>query len=82
MPEMSTPLAHLRLERPSDGVVVLTLDNPDMRNAMSEEMTESWVRAIDQLAADRSVRVVVVTGGAVNLAIRSFVLASAATAGC
>ena len=27
-------------------------------------------------------KVVVVTGGAVNLAIRSFVLASAATAGC
>ena len=54
--------AHLRLETPSEGVAVLTLDNPEMRNAMSPEMTESWVRAIDQLAADRSVRVVVVTG--------------------
>ncbi len=62
MADMSTPLAHLRLERPSEGVVVLTLDNPEMRNAMSEEMTDSWVRAVDQLAADRSVRVVVVTG--------------------
>ena len=36
-------LTHLRLERPSRGVVVLTLDNPDMRNAMSDEMTSSWV---------------------------------------
>jgi len=54
--------ADLRLERPSDGVVVLTLDNPDMRNAMSDEMTESWVRAVDQLSSDRTVRVVVVTG--------------------
>ena len=62
MPQNATELAHLRLERPSEGVVVLTLDNPEMRNAMSEEMTDSWVRAIDQLAADRSVRVVVVTG--------------------
>jgi enoyl-CoA hydratase/carnithine racemase len=53
---------HLRLERPSEGVVVLTLDNPEMRNAMSDEMTSSWVRAIDDVAADRSVRVVVVTG--------------------
>ena len=44
-------LQHLRLERPSEGVVVLTLDNPEMRNAMSEEMTESWVRALDELAA-------------------------------
>jgi enoyl-CoA hydratase/carnithine racemase len=53
---------HLRLERPSEGVALLVLDNPDMRNAMSDEMTASWVAAIDQLAADRSVRAVVVTG--------------------
>ena len=55
-------LTHLRLERPSEGVVLLTLDNPEMRNAMSEEMTSSWVAAIDELALDASVRVVVVTG--------------------
>ncbi len=53
---------HLRVERPSDGVVRLVLDNPDQRNAMSDEMTASWVAAIDELAADRTVRVVVVTG--------------------
>ena len=55
-------LTHLRLERPAPGVVRLVLDNPDQRNAMSEEMTASWVRAIDALADDRDVRVVVVTG--------------------
>ena len=55
-------LTHLRLDRPSDGVAVLTLDNPDQRNAMSDEMTASWVAAVDELAADRSVRAVVVTG--------------------
>ena len=55
-------LAHLRLERPSEGVVLLRLDNPGMRNAMSDEMTSSWVTAIDALASDTSVRVVVVTG--------------------
>jgi enoyl-CoA hydratase len=55
-------LTHLRLERPAPGVVRLVLDNPDQRNAMSEEMTSSWVRAIDALADDREVRVVVVTG--------------------
>jgi enoyl-CoA hydratase len=53
---------HLRIDRPSDGVVLLTLDNPDQRNAMSDEMTSSWVSAIDDLAGDRSVRAVVVTG--------------------
>src|SRR3954468_2980895 len=53
---------HLRLERPADGVALLTLDNPDMRNAMSDEMTASWVAAVAELAADASLRVVVVTG--------------------
>ena len=53
---------HLRVERPAEGVALLTLDNPDVRNAMSEEMTSSWVRAIDHLAEDSTVRVVVVTG--------------------
>ncbi|WP_122818290.1 enoyl-CoA hydratase/isomerase family protein [Nocardioides pantholopis] len=55
-------VTHLRLDRPSEGVALLTLDNPDQRNAMSEPMTTSWVAAIDELAADRSVRAVVVTG--------------------
>ena len=55
-------LTHLRLERPAEGVVRLVLDNPDMRNAMSDEMTASWVRAVDALAVDPTVRVVVVTG--------------------
>jgi len=53
---------HLRLDRTPDGVALLTLDNPDQRNAMSDAMTASWQAAIDELAADRSVRVVVVTG--------------------
>ena len=53
---------HLRLERPAPGVVRLVLDNPSQRNAMSDEMTASWAAAIDELAGERSVRVVVVTG--------------------
>lgn len=53
---------HLRVERHDDGVVVLTLDNPEQRNAMSDEMTASWVRTVDELADDATVRAVVVTG--------------------
>jgi enoyl-CoA hydratase/carnithine racemase len=56
------PYTHLRLERPSPGVARLVLDNPSQRNAMSEQMTRSWGRAVDELAADPDVRVVVVTG--------------------
>jgi len=53
---------HLRVERPADGVVLLVLDNPEVRNAMSDEMTASWEREVSALKQDRSVRVVVVTG--------------------
>lgn len=42
--------SHLRLERRDDGVAVLTLDDPDRRNAMSAAMTASWQAAIDRLA--------------------------------
>ena len=58
----SPSLTPLRLERPSPGVARLVLDNPDQRNAMSADMTRSWGLAIDALAADRDLRVVVVTG--------------------
>lgn len=62
MPTPTEPLIDLRLERPSPGVARLVLDNPDQRNAMTDAMTASWVRAVDELAGDPSVRVVVVTG--------------------
>ena len=56
------PATHLRLDRPAPGVALLTLDNPDQRNAMSDAMTASWVAAVAELKADREVRAVVVTG--------------------
>src|SRR3954464_7672340 len=59
---MTEPASHLRLERPRDGVALLTLDNPDQRNAMSAPMTAAWSEAIHDLAADPEVRAVVVTG--------------------
>lgn len=63
MSETGVPeLTSLRLERPGDGIALLVLDDPAMRNAMSEEMTASWVRAIDHLAGDPALRAVVVTG--------------------
>jgi enoyl-CoA hydratase len=50
------------LTRPSPGVRLLTLDRPGVRNAMTEEMTAAWNAAIDEVAADRDTRVLVVTG--------------------
>jgi enoyl-CoA hydratase/carnithine racemase len=52
----------LLLESRSDGVAVLTLNDPDRRNAMSDEMTAAWKTAIADLRADPAVRCVVVTG--------------------
>jgi enoyl-CoA hydratase len=62
MSQPTEPRAHLRLDRRDDGVAVLTLDNPEQRNAMSDEMTASWVAAVEGLAGDRDLRAVVVTG--------------------
>lgn len=62
MPETTADLTDLRLERPAPGVARLVLDNPAQRNAMSDAMTASWGVALDELAADRALRVVVVTG--------------------
>jgi len=47
---------------PDAGIVVLTLDLPDVRNAMKDELTAAWADAVASLQRDRSVRCVVVTG--------------------
>jgi enoyl-CoA hydratase len=52
----------LLVERRSDGVAILTLNDPDRRNAMSDEMTAAWKEAIAALRADDGLRCVVVTG--------------------
>jgi enoyl-CoA hydratase len=54
--------AHLRVDRPSSGVVLVTLDNPDQRNAMSGPMTQAWAAAMTELASDPELRCLVVTG--------------------
>ena len=55
-------MAALRVERPEDGVVLLTLDLPDVRNAMTDALTEEWAQTVAGLRGDRTVRCVVVTG--------------------
>ncbi len=59
---MTETASQLRLDRPSDGVVLLTLDNPAQRNAMSAPMTEAWASTIASLREDPDLRAVVVTG--------------------
>ena len=52
----------LRLERPADGVALLTLDRPEKRNALSIALRDALADGLDALAADDTVRAVVVTG--------------------
>jgi enoyl-CoA hydratase/carnithine racemase len=44
------------------GVTVLTLSLPDMRNAMTAEMTQAWAAAVSDVRKDGSVRCIIVTG--------------------
>ncbi|TWD17337.1 enoyl-CoA hydratase/isomerase family protein [Marihabitans asiaticum] len=51
----------VRLDRHEGGVIEWVLDRPEAMNAVSTEMAEALVAAGEELAADRSVRAVVVT---------------------
>src|SRR5689334_13064239 len=55
---MSTVLA----SQPRPGVTLLTMNRPERLNAMSAELVTDLHAALDQVAADRSCRVVVLTG--------------------
>ncbi|HEU5005925.1 MAG TPA: enoyl-CoA hydratase-related protein [Jatrophihabitantaceae bacterium] len=51
----------LLIER-SDGVATLTLNRPESMNSLSVELKQALVSAVEELAADESVRAVVLTG--------------------
>ncbi len=50
------------IESQQDGIATLTLNRPEARNAMSREMMTALADALPRLAADPSVRAVVLTG--------------------
>ena len=60
MPDGLEELVDLQLASP--GVALVTLNLPQLRNAMTTELTSSWTAVMDQVAGDRSLRAVVVTG--------------------
>ncbi len=50
------------IETHDDGVATLTMNRPESRNALTAEIQAALSEALPRLAADRSVRVVVLTG--------------------
>lgn len=57
-----TAPAMLRRERDQRGVVTLTLDRPDVRNALDAALVGRLTAAVDEIARDAAARVLVVTG--------------------
>ncbi|MEO3888229.1 enoyl-CoA hydratase-related protein [Nonomuraea sp. B5E05] len=55
-------MTELLVDRHDDGVVLITLNRPDMRNAMTDAMTAQWRATMSSLAKDRDARCVVITG--------------------
>lgn len=53
---------HIRLERDAQGIVTLTFNQPESRNAMTPAMGEEVVRAVAEVRADPEARVLVLTG--------------------
>ena len=57
---MSTPpLIDLQVDT---GIATLTLNRPDKRNAMSDAMRGEFIHALEQVAADKAIRALVLTG--------------------
>src|SRR5687768_807090 len=46
----------------SDGIATLTLNRPDRLNALSREMIEGAIAALEKLAVDSAVGCIIVTG--------------------
>jgi len=44
------------------GVATLTLNRPDKRNAMSDEMRTEFIHALEAVVADKSIRALILTG--------------------
>src|SRR5688572_8345576 len=52
----------VRTDQVRPGITLLTLDRPERLNAMSRELVADLHSALDEIAADRDCRVVVLTG--------------------
>jgi enoyl-CoA hydratase/carnithine racemase len=54
--------APLRVERDDEGIALLTLDRPDVRNALDDELAEALHASLDDAADDPKTRALIVTG--------------------
>lgn len=62
-PKVTTAGRGLRIERPADGVVLITLERPGQSNALDLELQDALGACFAALADDASVRCIILTGG-------------------
>ena len=55
-------LNHIQIERPTDDIAIITINRPEVLNAINVEVIAEMSSAIDIVAADDSIRVVIITG--------------------
>jgi enoyl-CoA hydratase/carnithine racemase len=55
-------MSQVTVNEPADGVVVLTLERPEKKNALSIAVRDEMSDALDRLAKDEGVKVVIITG--------------------
>jgi enoyl-CoA hydratase len=60
---MTKDFQTIRVTRPADGVDVITIDRPQARNALSNQVLTELGNHLDAISTDEEVRAVVITGG-------------------
>jgi enoyl-CoA hydratase/carnithine racemase len=55
----TTSLIELKIDT---GIAILTLNRPDKRNAISDDMRTELIAALEQVGADRTIRALILTG--------------------
>lgn len=53
------PSLHMQVD---DGIAVITLNRPEVRNAIDDDMRQDFVAMLDQVARDSAIRALVLTG--------------------
>jgi enoyl-CoA hydratase len=55
-------MSTVRIEKPNDDIAIVTLDRPEVLNAMSVELCDDLLTALDAIGKDNKCRVIVLTG--------------------
>ena len=55
-------MTHILITRPHEAVCLLTLNRPEKRNALDKSLIQEWMKALQEMTNDQSIRVVMFNG--------------------